>query len=139
MHSLDNCYLQRIEPWNIPAWEAAAPMIQAAIDSGDEPYELEEIKKEIDGNRMQLWAIIANNGEIIASFVTTIAYKGQVLLVFFAGGEEMHKWLSFFDELMRWGKDNGCTSCQVHGRLGWDRVLKPFGFHRKKIVVEKTL
>lgn len=139
MQSSDNCYLQRIEPWNLTAWEVCAPMIQAAIDSGDEPYQLEDIKKEIDKNQMQLWSIMSNNDKILAAFVTTIAYKDRVLLIFFAGGEEMEKWLSLIDELTRWGKDNGCTSCQVHGRVGWDRMLKPFGFHKKKIVVEKKL
>jgi len=114
-------------------------MIQAAIDSGDEPYNLNEIKEDIDKNRMQLWAIFENNGEMKAAFVTTIAYAGKVLLIFFAGGEDMKNWLYLFHELMRWGKDNGCTSCEVHGRLGWDRALKPYGFRKKKIVLEKDL
>lgn len=133
------CYLQRIEPWNISAWEACCPMIQDAIDSCDEPYALPDIKIEIDNNRMQLWAIFSKNNEIQASFVTSIAYNGRVLIIFFAGGEGIGDWLNYFNELMRWGKDNGCSSCEVHGRLGWDKVLKPYGFRRKKVVLEREL
>lgn len=140
MPSLDNYHLQRIDAFAIErVWEQVSPLIQDAIDESDQEYKLSDIKKWILENSMQLWVIFLNNDKICAAFVTGILNNGEKLVILFCGGDDLMKWQELFHGILRWGKDNGCRSCEVHGRLGWEKILNSFGFKRKKILLSKNL
>lgn len=119
-------------------WPEAKPMIERALaETGDE-YNVDDIKHDIITGSMQLWGVY-NSKALVAVWVTSIIDNGKNLAVLFAGGGDMHDWLHLSEMLFDWGRANGCTCCEVHGRVGWEKVLRPFGFERRKIVLNKTL
>ena len=48
----------------------------------------------------------------------------------------MHHYMKFIEDLAR---ERGCESIYFHGRAGWLKYVKPFGFNEIYRVVEKRL
>jgi hypothetical protein len=62
------------------------------------------------------------------------------LAVPFCGGERMEQWLpDILQALKDHARHNGCSSVEVFGRKGWERVLKPHGYTHTYTTLELEL
>ncbi len=88
----------------------------------------------------QLWAS-ATDQEIIGTALTEIqSYPRQKdAHLFAAGGIGAKECISLIPHFEDWARDQGCAVLKVSGRDGWDRLLKPRGFERARVILEKHL
>lgn len=80
-----------------------------------------------------LW--LAWDGKAIKAAAST-QLLNNVCNITACGGKDMRSWVSLFPRLEAYAKSEGCK-LRISGRMGWARVLKPFGFKVKFAILEK--
>lgn len=91
---------------------------------------LDEVERRLTERTAQLWA----DGE--CAMVTEI--WGECLHVWLGGGR-LKALLSMRDPLERLAREWGLSEVTINGRLGWDRLLRPFGYVREGDELRKIL
>lgn len=101
-----------------------APWLEAAAARSDGDTEVEAVRGEVLAGRAQLWA-----GER-ACMVTQLhrTADGAVFIFVWLGGGDLRELLAMRPVLESWGRQHGATSARIHGRLGWSKLLRPFGY-----------
>lgn len=110
--------------------------IEAAIAEGHGEYTFEDIEREVEAGRMQIWT--DPNGALITQ--VHMFPKRKEMLVYFGGGtlEVVEK---LAEQACAWGKSIGCTHATAIGRLGWERTFAArTGWQMKRVLLmEKAL
>lgn len=89
---------------------------------------------------MQLWAGLSET-EILAVCVTEIVTYplAKVCRIMFATGRDPAHMIEFMPELETWARAEGCTSISANARPGWERFLRPGGYEKTHVMLEKPL
>ena len=112
--------------------EANRHHIEAALAYGGATHTFDDVQEGILSGRMQIWP--APRGVAITEI---IQYPRKKVIHCFLAGGEMDQILDMIDSAVAWGKTQGCESLTLSGRLGWDRVLRPYGFKPVLVTMEK--
>ena len=94
----------------------------------------------MDG-RWLLWVRqVPDTGEITAAAITEFIEYPQVtnLKILFLSGND-GDWLSEVSIFERFARINQCASVEIHGRRGWERVLKNGGYNLSHITLNKRI
>lgn len=54
-------------------------------------------------------------------------------------GEDAHRWVDLLAGIEAWAKERGCGVLEPICRPGWERHLKPMGYVKTHVVLEKRL
>lgn len=134
LHWLNPDYIEKF-------WAALAPKIADALAYADDKYALEDVKKEVLENQMQLWVVCRQDNKKVLGVVVTqvLVYpRKNVLVICYAGGKlggEVARETAA--KLGDWAKSKGdIKSIEIWGRPGWERVL---GWERIHTVIRKQL
>ena len=65
--------------------------------------------------------------------------NGDTLAVVLIAGREMDKWMKLYPRLVSYAEAKGCRWIEVHGRKGWERMLRDRGFEFSHVVLRKEL
>lgn len=114
--------------------ERCRKWIEDALAYSGGTHTFDDVAEGIASARMQLWP--APRGCAVTEIV--VYPKKKVLHVFLAGGE-MDQLFDMIDSAAAWGKQQGCSSITLSGRLGWQRAMKPLGWVPKSVVMEKEI
>jgi len=112
------------------------PYVKSFIFSGPQRTGLsdpEYTEWEILRGDQLLW-IIWDGKEIKAAASTRLS--NGVCLMTACGGKDMKEWVKFFPQIDQYAKDEGCR-LRISGRRGWERVLRPFGYRVKYVILER--
>ena len=121
-------------------WPLIEGMAEKACTEWHGCYAPEDIKKLSQEKKIQLWT--AWRGKKPVCLLGTQIYSHpqmKVCEIMFVGGEDMDSWVDYMKELMDWATQMGCRSLVARGRLGWERVLKQYGFEADRILLRREL
>lgn len=122
-------------------WPVAADILARAPLFGPEFMSLEDAYIELLATRMQLWMI--NTSERFTSAMLTDiinAKDAKVLRLRWAAGEDMQGFMPFLDTVEHWAHGEGARwSCVVECRVGFERVLRPYGYGDRAVTLYKRL
>lgn len=127
------------------AWIQAMPWIAKAIDKEDYLADLQYIQTQLRRGFMQLWAIqdTRKQNQPICFLITEIRQTPdsdeRIAVIRWCSGENMFEWLEDIAILENLATQIGCTDVEVWGRVGWSKVLKPYGFTKKWEVLSKSI
>ncbi len=113
-------------------WEQAAPFLESALDISDGRFDLSDIYKAVKETDMQLWIAVDSEQKIQAACITQILIhpRKKTVLLLFCGGKDVNAWVQFIETIQAWAKFTGCTSAEIYGRPGWEKILPTFGFKK---------
>jgi len=123
-------------------WILVEDLIQKACDRSDGFADAEDVKNWLEQGTMQLWVAWDNKSkEVKCVCVTELKQypKYKVCGCKITTGSDYKQWVDFMDIVMKWAKEQGCRKMEVHTRPGWERVLKPKGFFKTHVQLEKIL
>ena len=121
-------------------WSEVLPFISNSVAFSDGTYTAEDIYQFVKQKSMQLWVVYKNSGICCAVITEITIYPRQKRLnILFLGGVGLDKWLHKIDEIMRWGREMGCSCVQVYGRDGWVKALKNYGFKKTHVILKADL
>lgn len=118
----------KILPW-------AEDFCQYSQGSYDPPYILGKLQM----GQMQLWLVMKNEG-ILAVVLTEIRktiIKECVIVV--TAGKNMDAWIHLLMTLEKYAILMGCQKIIGIARPGWEKVLKPLGYKKTHVELEKML
>jgi hypothetical protein len=95
----------------------------AAARSGGETS-VATARGEVLANRAQLWA--GDRACMVTQLHRTAA--DEVFIFVWLGAGDLGELLAMRPVLESWGRQQGATSARINGRLGWSRILSPFGY-----------
>lgn len=131
-----------IPPGNLPnVINDLYPRIEAATAYSVGKYNGVDVVKMIASGAMQLWVVFDEDSEKVESItITEIAsYPQRKILKFLCStGEDVDNWLHHLGEIERWGEANGCDGSQAETRPGWEKLLKPSGYIKSHVILNKN-
>lgn len=123
-------------------WILVKDLIQKACDYSDGFADAEDFKKWLEQGTMQLWVAWDNEEKKVRCVcITEIKQypKYKVCGCKITTGDSFKKWVDFMDYVMEWAKEEGCRKMEIHTRPGWERILKPKGFFKTHVQLERML
>lgn len=121
-------------------WDDVKPMLEKALKHADNKYDLRYIKLSLNVRDMQLW-VLNKDKKTVGCVVTQICTYplSKRLLIFALAGQGFDNWKHHFKTIKAWARENGCESCEIYGRPGWERKLKPMGFKKISTILKINL
>lgn len=121
-------------------WNEVVPFLEKALEYADNRFLLEDIYRFLKEKMMQLWVTYNNKG--LQSFCISqiiITPRKKILSLPFVGGDDLFRWLHYYEELARFGRENGCVEVEGYARPGWEKVLKKYGFKKIYSIITASL
>lgn len=91
---------------------------------------------------MQLWCAFNEDEENVQGIaITEIAQYPQRKICRFlcATGEELVQWIDLMSLMEDWALDMGCDGFQAECRPGWEKLLKPRGYIKSHVILNKDI
>lgn len=120
-------------------WPTVYPVIADAVAGMGETSD--SIMALVESKAAQLWTM-QKEGEVIAAVVTQVTEhpSRKVCSVIICTGTGMAEWVEHsLLSIEKWAASNGCTHMKHDARMGWQKVLKPFGYQATHVILEKAL
>ena len=122
-------------------WSKVVGYMKEAAASTNGKYTARDIYEGIENGVYVLW-IIVENDDIIGALTTRIAIypNRRSMSIDWLGGTRLEELLPLFHPVMaQYAKDNRCSHLEGHGRGGWARKLKSYGWKTDHIVYNMEL
>jgi hypothetical protein len=132
--------LDRIDASDIDLlWPHLEPFFRRACEADPTDLTPDIIRREAAEDRRLVWSITdASRDPPLLSIFSTITNGNKVCIGPLAG-DEMELWLPLLSQLESHAKEAGLSVSHIEGRLGWQRVLAPYGYRVARITLEKVL
>jgi len=119
-------------------WDACMKFMRGYISQPESMFTEHGLRVDIEAGRKQLW-LIHDGKEPFASLVTEILESGdrRICAVLLLSGTAMERWLGLQSTIAAWARDHGCVALRIHGREGWERVLKEW--RKVGVIMEKAI
>lgn len=114
-------------------WPIVVPMLRPPVKMSGGRVTMATLFRGLVERRSQLWVAHQEDQKVMAAFVTRVAqYPARRLVtVDCVGGTGMELWVSEAQATFRrYAADMGCSGVELAGRIGWARVLAPYGWTR---------
>jgi hypothetical protein len=117
-------------------WEEAWPLLEpAAARSG--LHTKESVLAALMTGAWQLWVV--EDDRMLLAVTTEIAeYPARsIASVELLGGERFDECLRLFPIIEAWAKECGCDRFVIHGRIGFAKKLKKYGYTLESVALVK--
>lgn len=86
-------------------------------------------------------APLGDSRQITALAITEIVAYPRIAVckLLACTGEDAARWVNLLTQIEAWAKAQGCAAMEPICRPGWERHLKPKGYRKTHVVLEKTL
>lgn len=124
----------------VERWPDFRPFLAGMCERSNHRYEPADLLRLLLADQYQLWS--AAEGQAIDAMMLTrvVEFPGAKACEMAAAfGENSKEWVGFIGEVEDWARGQGCGLMQPIGRPGWERVLKPFGYEKTHVLLEKKL
>jgi hypothetical protein len=90
---------------------------------------------------MALWLALSETEAIEALAITEIAAYPRITVckLLACTGDDAALWVHLLESIEAWAKSRGCAAMEPVCRPGWERRLKPMGYRKTHVVLEKRL
>lgn len=122
------------------SWPEIEPFINALAANGSGRYKTLDYVRAIAERDMQLWAAL-DDGNVLAIMLSEMRTypNAKVARLIGVNGGDMAEWVGHMPQVERWAKIQGASVLEACAPVGWERVLKPYGFKKTHVVLEKPL
>jgi hypothetical protein len=122
----DRCIPVQVSERSLAAtWPRIKPLIEKAAARSHGRYSEALIRAYAQSGKWQIWIALDEGGICAVGGSEIVIYdtglKGFV--IHFGTGRERGKWQHAVEDMVGWGKANGCVLAEGVMRKGWRRVL----------------
>ncbi|MBB5509561.1 hypothetical protein [Paraburkholderia atlantica] len=121
-------------------WEDVRALIEEACETTRGKFDAQDIRAGLLTGEDQLW--IWKSPTAFAVGITRLANypKQRVCTLRIVTGSNMDEWyLPCLETIEKWAKANGCHAMEFQARPGWERFIRPLGYDKTHVYLEKTL
>lgn len=121
-------------------WPEVRPWIEEACGTTRGKFDAEDIRAGLLTGEDQLW--IWKTPAAFAVGITRLANypKQRVCTLRIVTGINMEEWAQpCIETIEKWAKANGCHAMEFQARPGWERFLKPRGYDKTHVYLERAI
>ncbi len=125
----------------VSMWPKVRPHLAKAVKYSGGRYETDDILVALHNKAQQLWVAFDDEG-VKGAVVTQFSYypRKSVLSILFCAGDQAKAWRENMLNMLRsYAADHGCDALEGHGRYGWSRYMKRYGFRPLWDTIEAPL
>lgn len=131
-----NGQLVGIKSADLPiVWEDVKPFIEEALKLDDGRWTIESVYKSIQEKDRQLWVAL-DFGVRSVCISEVINYPGKKVCNIFLVSGDIDFIVPLLGDFKAWAKSQGCSTVELYGREGWQRVL---GWKRAGVILRKEI
>lgn len=108
--------------------------LEPALKAGSDHESREDIEREIEANRAQLW--VGDNAVLLTQLIRNP--QGRFIHCWLGGGC-LRGLLDMRGGIEAWGRAMECDYASINGRKGWDRVFSRYGYAQADGELRKSL
>ncbi len=133
--------LERLAPPSLPdRWEKVRGLVASACARSGGKYAAVDVLRLALGGAMQLWAAMDGDAAKAVAITEVTAFPRRLVCrVLACTGEGPESWLGHLAAIETWARAQGCTAIEPVARPGWERLLKPLGYRKTHVILEKPL
>jgi hypothetical protein len=118
----------------VDAVEAMRGPLTRAIGLMDDVADFDSVRDDVASGRMQ---VFTTGDSILLAEVQQ--YRRTKILQLCYGAGALHEMEPWFEKVLEWGKEQGCTKVVMVGRRGWERTFLGRYLLPTHIVMEGSL
>lgn len=113
-------------------WSNVSDLIEKALEYADGKYNLDDIYHLIKSGEFLLCAIIDDNDKFISIQVLQfVKYPQKNVMIFvLVSNNDSFNYMYFMRHFKELARQNGAHSIECYGRMGWEKILIPYGFKK---------
>ena len=100
----------------------------------------QDILRDVLSKDQQLWVSFDTETKVIVGFLITevVEYpQVKMLVMHFTGGQDFKSWVpDGLPKIQKFARDNGCIKIESHGRAGWEKMWKEYGYKKRFVFYE---
>lgn len=134
--------LHRVAPHELPdLWPQIRERVAACCARSGGKYEPVDVLLNCLSRRMNMWLVQGDADHISAIAITEIVAYPRITVckLLACTGEGAEQWVDLLADIEAWAKAQGCAAIEPICRPGWERRLKPKGYRKTHVVLEKSL
>ncbi len=121
-------------------WGDVKVLLEQTRETWDEYDTIDSIHEAIHTGKRHLWVCVDLGGVFLAGITCFDVYPVQkVLRLMWLGGSHLSKVLWFLKHVEHWALMKGATKVETAGRKGWQKLLEPYGYKYKHVLLTKML
>lgn len=131
--------IRRVDPAEALAdWDWYEEQINRVIEKADSPHTADDLLSCIQLSQMALWRTNCGRGMGLTQVQNYPRYRR--LLIYIVAGYEIRAWIATaHHDLQDFAKSQLCSQIEIHGRPGWEPMLRRLGYDRKMIRMRMTV
>ncbi len=119
-------------------WPYYRERLNSVMERTDAEMRTDDVLTCLQTGDMQMWRSLEGDGIGVTQLQTFPRYKQ--LLLYAVAGENSQDWLDAGDQqLEAFALSHGCTRMVFHGRIGWDRLVRKYGYDIRLYVMKKVI
>jgi hypothetical protein len=138
-----DCYMLGVKPEMIDTLPVEVwQQLERSLDFAGGTCQLEDLIPLYKSCDAQLWLVVDGTTNGLLGVVSTeigIYPRAKSLIVGFCAGVDVERWLHWLGPLETWAASKGCTLSEPHGRRGWSRLLRRYGYEEAYTVFRKRI
>ena len=119
-------------------WKTCKPYMVEALTKSGEQWDLADVLRDIEDGHAVFYPV--KNGAAV--FKIILYPKKRMLRIWLFGGKHGTQRANL-DAVMEaadyYAKEHECAGIELLGRKGWEKVLKPYGYDYKSVMLIKEL
>lgn len=126
----------------VPSWEPSViPLLAMAAERSRGRDTPETYLRMCREREAQLWVYLVSRETVQAVLVTRILQYdgGKSLCGVAVAGYGVVDWIDRLDDIERWGREHGCVRAEWITRPGMEKLLKPRGYVKSHVMLEREL
>lgn len=121
-------------------WPLVRNRIASCCARSGGKYEPVDVLQNALAGRMRLWLAVEDDSTRALAITEIVQYpRISVCKLLACTGEQAKGWVDLVAEIEAWAKEHGCSVLEAICRPGWERHLKPMGYRKTHVVLEKIL
>lgn len=120
------------------AWERSKPFMVTALEKSGNEYDIDDLFSMVDQGHAIFYPV--ENGAAV--FRISVYPRKRRLRLWLIGGEVgdgRAKLDGVMDAAEFLAEQHECDDIELSGRRAWEKVLKPYGYEYKRVVLVKEL
>ena len=119
----------------IEAWERSKPFLANALEESGNEYTVDDVLRDIKDDH----AIFYPTKKGASVFRIALYPRKRMLRIWLAGGDMESSIDSILEAAEYHATKHECDGIEVLGRRGREKVLKPYGYEHKRVMLIKEL